>query len=312
MKVLLLDHVCHKKTKSFDFFVQLLKDSGVETDVFYYERYYHFTVPAEKISWADVIVHLEFLPSRFNVAILGKPNVFVPMYDNEWGSYWQWKRIAWSGMGVVSFSKKVSDHARKCGVKSLLNVQYFLDPTKFPQRQGERKRVFLWERGTIDRKTAEILFPPCEGYVFDIKKADEFLERDAYLDRIARCDIVIAPRRKEGIGMVFLEAMAMGKVVAVHDDATMNEYIIDGKNGVLFDADNPSPISDAKLEKVRLGISSIETQLDRWRNDVTKIPSFIAAQKPCCPGLVGGMKMELAYPVLLFERIVKLLTNSDW
>ena len=145
MKVLLLDHVCHKKTKSFDFFVQLLKDSGEETDVFYYERYYHFTVPAEKISWADVIVHLEFLPSRFNVAILGKPNVFVPMYDNEWGSYWQWKRIAWSGMGVVSFSKKVSDPARKCGVKSLLNVQYFLDPTKFPQRQGERKRVFLWE-----------------------------------------------------------------------------------------------------------------------------------------------------------------------
>lgn len=37
------------------------------------------------------------------------------------------KRIAWSGMGVVSFCEKVTEHARRCGVTNILDVRYFPD-----------------------------------------------------------------------------------------------------------------------------------------------------------------------------------------
>lgn len=304
MNVLCIDHICHKKTKSFDFFVDILRAAGMSVDVYYYEQHYHVKPPRKLIDWADTIVYLEFLPSRFRLLFPCKKTVYLPMYDNEWGSKWQWRRIAWSGMGVVSFSKKVSYHARKCGVSNLLEVQYFLDPARFPQRRGEPKRVFLWERGDIDRHTAEILFPPSQGYVFDIKRPDEFLERDAYLNRIAKCEIIIAPRRKEGIGMVFLEAMAMGKCVAAHDDATMNEYIKSGENGVLFNANRPvqvtySIVSDARESIIKHSID----MWDKWRQDAEKIAPFVSGQCICRPSYIDRLKILLSFPMFVVEGI---------
>ncbi len=304
MKVLCLDHACHKKTKSFDFFLDILRSAGMSVEVFYYEHHYNVKPPKEKVEWADTIAYLEFLPSRFRLIFPGKKIVYLPMYDNEWGSKWQWRRIAWSGMGIISFSKKVSDHARKCGVSNILEVQYFLDPSKFPQDVGEPKRVFLWERGDIDRRTAEILFPPAEGYTFDIKRRDEFLERDAYLNRIAKCEIMIAPRRKEGIGMVFLEAMAMGKCVAAHNDATMNEYITDGETGVLFDADHPSPIPHSTVLDVQKRMSDCATMMwSRWQSDMSKIVPFVIGQQSSRLSLLDRLKMVLSFPCLVVEGV---------
>ncbi len=307
MNVLCLDHVCHKKTKSFDFFLDILREGGHAVEVFYYERHYHVKPPMEMVSRADVIVYLEFLPSRFRLLFPGKRVVYLPMYDNEWGSVWQWRRIAWSGMGVISFCKKVSDHARKCGVKNILDVRYFPDPAKFPHSDGERKRVFLWERGDISRSTAEKLFPPADGFTFDIKRRDEFLEREEYLHRLSRCEIVIAPRRKEGIGMAFLEAMAMGKCVAAHNDATMNEYIKDGYNGILFDADNPYCIAEDSISKVMGYIKDSVAQFRfQWMNDVLRIPEFIVTQKPGELSFAKRMTIAMSYPMLLLEGIWRL------
>ena len=302
MNVLCIDHICHKKTKSFDFFVDILRSAGMSVDVYYYERHYHVKPPRKILDWADTIVYLEFLPSRFRLLFPGKKTVYLPMYDNEWGSKWQWRRIAWSGIGVISFSRQVTVHARRFGVKNIIDVQYFLNPSLFPQERGEPKRVFLWERGDIDRHTAEILFPPSEGYVFDIKRRDEFLERDVYLNRVAKCEIMIAPRRKEGIGMVFLEAVAMGKCVAAHDDATMNEYIDDGNSGILFCADDPRPVSYSAVACIRENINERAAELwAKWRSDSTRIVSFIFAQQPCRPSFFNRAKMLLSFPLFIVE-----------
>ena len=232
MKWLFIDHEYHKRTGSAKFFLDILRKSFV-VDEHYYDRYYRTRVEKVVADYDGVIIW-EFPLSRNNFFFRGKRNVFVPMYDNEWASYWQWKRIAWSGMGVISFCDKVTAHAKRCGVKNILDVRYFPNPSDFPQKKGESKRVFLWERGDISEDTVKKLFPPELGYTFDVKKGDEFLSCEEYLSRIAACEIVVAPRRKEGIGMAFLEAMAMGKCVVAHNDATMNEYIKDGVNGILF------------------------------------------------------------------------------
>ena len=185
-----------------------------------------------------------------------------------------------------------------------MDVRYFPDPTAFPQAQGDPKRVFLWERGEIDRTTAERLFPPSDGYVFDVKKADEFLDRDAYLERLSKCGIVIAPRRKEGIGMAFLEAMAMGKCVVANNDATMNEYIRDGETGILFTQGNEKPVGEDKMANVRKRVSAASAKFrERWLEDKGKINAFLAEQKPCRPSLLNRLKIALSYPLYLLEGV---------
>ena len=304
MNILVVDHACHRKTKSADFFVDLLRlEHSVE--VHYYEKHYSCKVPEEKVEWADVVVFWEFLPSRFRICVDGKPCVFVPMYDNEWASYWQWKRLAWSGMGVVSFCGKVTEHARRCGVQNILDVRYFPHPADFPQNTGDSKRVFLWERGEIGTAVAKKLFPPEAGYVYDVKGADEFLDRNEYLERISKCGVVIAPRLKEGIGMAFLEAMAMGKCVVAHNDATMNEYIKDGENGILFDANNPVRISESLIGKVLDNATQSAFQwYSKWMNDSEKVVAFMGHQKSINPSVCNTLRLVLSFPIFISEGII--------
>ena len=299
MKTLLfIDHECHKRTHSAEFFLEIIRQA-FNVKEHYYSRYYCTGSECVTLDY-DAVVMWEFLISRRGFFFPGKKNIFVPMYDNEWGSFWQWKRIAWSGIGVISFCGKVSAHARRCGVRNILDVRYFPDPAEFPRVAGDPKRVFLWERGDIDRSVAERLFPPSDGYVFDVKRSDEFLERDAYLKRLSKCGIVIAPRRKEGIGMVFLEAMAMGKCVVAHDDATMNEYIVQGESGILFRLDAPTPVAEATVRHVLENVNRSAAEFRaRWVEDREKINSFIEDQKLCHPLFGCRVKMALAYPLFL-------------
>ena len=300
MRLLFIDHECHKKTRSTEFFLEILRRS-FRIEELYYSQHYRTGAESE-MSGHDGAVIWEFPVSRKRFYFPGKVNVFVPMYDNEWASFWQWKRIAWSGMGVISFCDKVSVHARRCGVKNILDVRYFPDPAAFPQAQGDLKRVFLWERGEIDRATAERLFPPSQGYVFDVKKADEFLDRDAYLERLSKCGIVIAPRRKEGIGMAFLEAMAMGKCVVANNDATMNEYIKDGETGILFAQGIEKTVDADIVANVRKNMAVASANFRaRWLEDKEKINAFLANQKPCRPSLLNRVKIALSYPLFIIE-----------
>lgn len=306
MKLLFVDHECHKKTRSAEFFLAFVR-KAFDVVEHYYSHYYR--TGAWKVAKdCDIAVIWEFPISRWRFFFPGKRNVFVPMYDNEWASYWQWKRIAWSGMGVISFCEKVSAHARRCGVTNILDVRYFPDPSDFPQEPGDPKRVFLWERGEITRSVAEKLFPPSDGYVFDVKRADEFLERDAYLARIAKCGIVIAPRRKEGIGMAFLEAMAMGKCVVANNDATMNEYIEDGENGILFSYDDVKPCAEVIIARAMANAAGFAVvRHDRWLQGSQAMNDFLVSQRPCNISFVNRLKINLTYPLFLVEGMLHVL-----
>ena len=309
MKLLFIDHECHKKTHSAEFFLDVVR-KAFDVVEHYYSQYYR--TGARKVAKdCDIAVIWEFPISRWRFFFPGKRNVFVPMYDNEWASYWQWKRIAWSGMGVISFCDKVTEHARRCGVTNILDVRYFPDPDSLPKEKGDPKRVFLWERGEITRSVAEKLFPPSDGYVFDVKRADEFLERDAYLARIAKCGIVIAPRRKEGIGMAFLEAMAMGKCVVANDDATMNEYIKDGENGILFSCDVLKPVSEVVISRARANIVDSAPKLRaKWLRDAAAIHNFLFGQQTCDPSFADRLKIAFSFPLFIVEGMLQIFAKG--
>lgn len=307
MNILLVDHICHRQTKSFDFFRDLLSQH-FRVDTFHYERHYRCRIPPEKVVWADVLVFLEFMPFRFRLGVPGKRCVFVPMYDNEWGSVGLWRRIALSGMSVVSFSRSVSGFARRCGVRNVLDVRYAVDTDRFAGKEGDPRVIALWERGAVTFRTVKRLFSPedvdkvivmrrpAENVAYEPVSPEDiavyhveihesaFLPEEEYHKLLSEPGVYVAPRLKEGIGMSFLEQMAMGKCVVAHDDATMNEYIADGTNGILVDMRNPRHVSAAEIANVRANVRASMAELhSEWKKDMVRLVDFFRAMKEIVP-----------------------------
>lgn len=316
MKVLFVDHSYHLKTHSADFFLAVLRQA-FEVETFHYDQTYKCSIPRDKLEWADVIIFWEFLYSRRELGVRGKRCIFVPMHDNEWGSKWQWRRIAASGMPIISFCDAITRHALACGVANILDLRYFPAAAELPQTPGEPGRVFLWERGEISLHAMQSVLPPSEGFSFDVKRSDEFLPREEYLRRLSRCEVFIAPRMKEGIGMAFLEAMAMGKCVVANDDATMNEYIKNGETGILRNfTKTPKTISTATVKSVLANVrTTAESASSRWKSDITKIVPFVESTAKLPPLPPQSVSDNLRYVLYLLEgvwrtRLMPKLANA--
>ena len=302
-KLLFIDHSCHKLTHSAEFFLLLLRNE-FDVDEFYYDRHYCCNPPEALVATADLIVIWEFLPRRFHMGFPGKPCVFVPMYDNEWGSKWLWRRLARSGMKVISFCGRITAHALSCGMMrdDILDVRYAIDPGLFDDMAGDVRTVALWERGDVSFDDVKAVLDPGDvDKVIIYRRKEEtvsrrpilaedvaaykvelrtggFLSREEYLESQREAGICFAPRRKEGIGMAFLEHLAMGKCVIAHDDATMNEYIHNGTNGVLVDMGNPVKVSSSTCLAARMRVrDEARRQFARWEEDRNKILPFLDA-----------------------------------
>lgn len=74
-----------------------------------------------------------------------------------------------------------------------------------------------------------------------------------------RANVYFAPRVEEGIGQSFLEAMGRGQCVVAPNQGTMNEYILPGVNGLLFDIHNPQPLDFSEV--ARLGARARESTI---------------------------------------------------
>ena len=297
MRVLFADHECHRKTRSADFFLEILRER-FELDLHYYSACYDCLMPDRLVERADIVVFWEFLPGRRDICIPGKPCVFVPMYDNEWGSKWQWRRIARSGMGVISFCDAVAAHAKSCGVENVLSVHYAPDPGRLEPSSGDPRKALYWNRGNFSERQIRSLF--ADGAIDELSVQTGFMPREEYDEFSGRFGVCVAPRRKEGIGMAFLEQLARGNCVIAHDDATMNEYIADGANGILLDFDKPKrKISAGEIAAVRKNARAFAfTARKRWLAERDAIAPFLmeAAKTPCAiPGRFGDWLRFAAY-----------------
>ena len=306
MNILFVDHACHKKTRSADFFLDLLRARHT-VNCHYYDTYYKCDIPQDKIAAADLIIFWEFLPGCFKIAIDGKPCLFVPMYDNEWGSKWQWRRIARSGMSVLSFCDALTRHAKSCGVKNILTVHYAMDPSRFPQNTGDPRKALYWNRGNFAESTIRALF---EADVLDeLVVQRDFLPPEEYAVFLDRFGVYIAPRAKEGIGMAFLEQIARGKCVVAHDDATMNEYITDGQSGIIRNFNAPQKkISAADIQSVLPKVRTLADKLyARWCQERGTILPFCESAAKLPPTRYGGLSDIIRYCAFLQEGVLMRL-----
>ncbi len=297
-KLLYIDHAFHNKTKSSQFLQEIFK-SKYDVTKFDFDPYKESFTKFETLLGQkfDNVVLFQIMP---DIAKLGEyikwdKIAFFPMYDatpklNDiiWDKYRE--------CNIINFSKILHENCRKCGLSSFY-IQYFPEPKKI-LNLGDEKSVFLWQRHEkINPKTVEKvigieninflyhhqvpdpkqeLILPSKNFEGKIQASIWFDSKEEMDKHMQECAIYFSPRRLEGIGMSFLEAMAIGRCVIAPNHPTMNEYIKNGVNGYLYDLKHPHKITIKNIRLIQENARKyIEDGYKEWEQNKYKILDWI-------------------------------------
>jgi|694.fasta_scaffold10821_7 hypothetical protein len=188
---------------------------------------------------------------------------WVPMWDQAQGYSQEWWNSLPKNLKIISFSKNITKMSKKAGLRTF-EIKYYCNPKDFePTDWSHGISIFYWNRvGLIGPRfvkkinkslnSKKMTFRPTIDPRIDkdmyynlpdriggaVVKTIEPKSKEEYINLTKSTNVYIAPRKSEGIGMSFLEAMARGSAVVAFDAPTMNEYIDDGKNGILLNNNN--------------------------------------------------------------------------
>lgn len=298
-------HIFHTKTKSTEFLKSSLREAFAVTEYAIDPWKGAKVIPVETLNQYEYVLFFQRISPIADVRKLTANVIYVEMYDSANRDYFYWKNLSFLKMKILAFSEKTAAQCRKFGI-DCLQVKYFLNPEDYilPIPQSGR-HLFFWNRGSIPWEVIKRVIDPNQidsllylstpdpGYgretiePEDVRKYKmEIVTREFtgsshsdYIKLLSRANVFIAPRRKEGIGMSFLEAVAAGQCVIANNESTMNEYFADGKTGYLFDADNPKPLNISNSKVVaensrRMGQNGFHA----WLKDSEKIIPFLKSE----------------------------------
>jgi len=271
MKIALIDHPFHKKTKSTVFIQELLEKVG-EVDLHWEENWWTGKgimdlAPIINGNY-DLVVCLQ---TEFLAPFLLRHHdnvIIIPMYDGavQWNDGF-WKQC--TRARVISFCRTMHEKIIGIGCDSYY-FKFAPDPYKFkPVENYDTLQAFFWERlpdSKIDsnfvvkmlEKTsveklhihqvpdAGIKNPISTPKNMQVTTSEWFEEYTEFLDLMNNSNVFVQPREYEGIGKAFLEAMAMGQCVISPGFPTMSEYITNAVNGLLF---SPASVPNFELLK---------------------------------------------------------------
>jgi FkbM family methyltransferase len=304
-RIAFIGHSYHKKTKSFSFFTEIL-ERDYTVDFFFDETWAGdrpLNISDMNVAEYCGIILWQQINYVFHPDIARHPNVIlVPMFDCHAENMATFKKFSGHPhLKFINFSIAQHETCLQYGLQAF-SVQYYPYPEKFCCIQKYDPPVgFFWpRRKELDWTVVKQLISgheffhmllhlaPDRGFsAMRPTKSDQqthhiqisrwFDSKDAFLAYLQNANIYFAPRLYEGIGLSFLEAMAMGMCVVAPNTPTMNEYITHGVNGLLYDHNHPATLDFSKNQS--LGIrarESIETGHRRWRNSINDILAFIA------------------------------------
>lgn len=299
--VLFIDHAFHQKTRSSDFFLDIIRqDFGVS--IYYLDpdqRPDVAVIPAAEDADIIILWQMDFLAPVF--LAMGKPVIVVPMFDGSGGMpdlHWNFA----AGARFFNFSVSLHERIRLLGGQTML-LRYFPQPV--PQDRLPRfdtLRGFFWERrpdhgihfNYVDQLIGEELdslhlhkapdvpfYAPRKQKEFSYTLTESvwFDKRAEFDECLAAANVFVAPRVAEGIGMAQLEAMARGMLVLAHDAPTNNEYISNGINGILFHKDLHHERLHIRADAARLGRAAWQTVVEgcqKWEKSHEAIRSWVA------------------------------------
>ncbi|MFO1483985.1 MAG: glycosyltransferase [Verrucomicrobiaceae bacterium] len=293
-RIAFVGRVVHEQTRSDQFLVDLLSEVA-EVKVF----------RREAMSDADLVAGIDqFKPhqtvfhqlppsvSHHVLRLRSKNFVWVPMWDGFKKLNLR-RRMIYRLFGVrfLCFSRSVFDYVRGISRRAL-HVQYYPEPgASSPAcRDKPPYTVFLWQRvpelGLEDvvrivgrENIAKVIVKSDFGAVtsssVEVQNLPNWLPEDEYRAIFDQIDFYVAPRMQEGVGFSFLEAMARGIPVIGNDDATMNEYIEDGRTSLLF---RGHQLCSGLASPARLRPALMEHMLQgrlRWMKAVPSVQSFV-------------------------------------
>lgn len=296
-EIVYIGHSYHSKTKSTGFLIDYLKENFEVTEIL--DESWQGQ-PFPDLTFVNdgylAVIFFQNLPSPEVIKNINNNNIiFFPMYDKSGNNnYEYWKNYI--DLKIINFSKTLHQKLVNWGFNSIY-IQYF--PKPLPFIKNKTHKVFFWQRtSAIDINLVEKLINNFKTKIhvhqaidpnfsfskptkkqekkFNITYSNWFKTREEMQQKIQECDIYIAPRETEGIGMSFLEAMSMGKTVVAINNPTMSEYIVNNKTGYLFDKYNPKSIDFSNISKVRKSTHDyIENGCKNWIKRKNKIIEFI-------------------------------------
>jgi hypothetical protein len=184
---------------------------------------------------------------------------WIPMWDEvaSWPSTF-WQSLP-KTVRIIAFCEPVEQQARLWGLPCL-RLRFFLDPALVePVSHGNNRRLLYWNRiglysqGALaricrDLEIAELVhvFRPDPRYAStdlllperigrtDVSTIREVLPEKDYARLLASCNLALAPRPVEGVGLTVLQSMVRGACVLAYDGPATNEYVVHGHSGHLF------------------------------------------------------------------------------
>jgi len=313
LKIGMIDFSYHQKTNSSSFFIDLLRCIG-SVVVFWDNQWNGGLFPAPEALKSrnfDILVvwHGFYYHKPENLKKIGCNNtIIVPMYDDSHNIpdrlFLQYKDFRW-----IAFSKTFQDRLNKIGLESRY-FRYFPAQSHFqePKMDHETHELhgFFWQRNNditwqhirkliegapftsfhlhlaIDPMWYKAVLPTHEEMRnYNITVSQWFDKKEDYLKTLSGSNVFFAPRLYEGIGMPFLEAMAMGIVVVAPGHPTMNEYIIDGENGLLYDPDHITPLDFSNIFQISLKAATLsELYSAEWKSQRTALLRWVNSETP--------------------------------
>lgn len=304
-----IDHSYHRKTLSTNFLPEILRKHGHIVDYFWDESW----IGGDHVAWHNVqaydivIMFQAFSPIGENYYSKLHPNViFIPMLD-QFG-IWQgplfnltqfWEPF--QGSKVLNFSNALHSLTTGFGIKSHL-IKYYQPAIESPKTPKSGLHGFFWLRrqeqipwNTIrqlianttfdsfhihlasDPGTPEPVLPlPDEIIKHNITTSSWFEDKGEFNAILDRANVFFAPRMEEGIGQAFLEALSRGQCVVAPNTGTMNEYILHGVNGFLYNHTNPTPIDFTNISNInQQAILGVQVGREQWQLSEDELVKFV-------------------------------------
>ncbi|VWX60513.1 conserved hypothetical protein [Burkholderiales bacterium 8X] len=314
-RIAYVDHSFHRTTRSNEFLPEVLRRHGHVVDNFWDEAWSGGApVDWRQVAHYDVVMMFQsFCRPEAPYFRLGHPNVvYIPMLDQFGLWMGPMSNLAaffevFQGSKVLSFSNALHCLVTGLGISSHFARYYPAGAAlpgiaDMPAQRQDGLHGFFWLRRELqlpwrlvrrlientrfesfhlhlatDPGTPPPELPSAEDIArFNITTSTWFEDKADFDAVLARANVYFAPRPGEGIGQSFLEAMIRGQCVVAPDQGTMNEYILPGVNGLLYDLDHPRPLDFSSAIRMgtqaRLGALAGRT---RWEQAEDELVRFI-------------------------------------
>jgi len=295
-KLAFIDHNFHQKSKSGNFIREILRKKFVIDDFWWSLKDQYKLIDKIK-NYENFFFFQSLLPLEDMLKIRDKNIMWAPMYDNLDTSFNYWKKIKYLDLKILAFSSPVKKLSVKFNCRHLY-LKYALK-NKIGTKIKKKLNIFFWFRNNISFydwinifKTEDINVvkyfncpdPGKNSEVIDYKDIKnykikfinkKFLPKNEYLKMIKNCDVFVCPRKQEGIGMSFLEALSMGKYLISKKETTMNEYINNQDIGIFFNKYSKQKLSLRQIKKGQnFRNKYAKIIFNKWEKDKKMIINF--------------------------------------